>query len=210
MTQTIELTEFELVEEFSNQPLQEESGDSCSTPKQLQPMQSSQIEAEFGITKRMIQLWFPLVQQAYPWMPESELKLGRGKYLKYSVFCVEQFLSIQKAKAEGKTNEEWLHSVKNYEQKQFSKNEPASAPTSAIIPQARRDAVLANEKLESSSEVLADTRQMLQDAYQQQPTLAKNLAKLFAARFKEEFANEYASEVKQAVGEVLQTTDFER
>ncbi|OKH35812.1 hypothetical protein NIES2101_37395 [Calothrix sp. HK-06] len=210
MTQTIDLTEFEILEETEQQPLQEELGSSCSTPSQLRPMQSSQIEAELGITKRMIQLWFPLVQQAYPWMPESELKIGRGKYLKYSTFCIEQFLAIQKAKTEGKTNEEWLNSVKIYEQKQFSKNEPVSAPMSAIIPQARRDAVLANEKLESSAEVLADTRQTLQDAYQQQPTLAKNLAKLFAARFKEEFANEYASEVKQAVGEVLQTTEFER
>ena len=207
MDKTLDLIEVEPILNISEQPLQESISNSCDTPKALQPMASRQIESELGITKRMTQLWFPLVQKAYFWIPESQLRSGGGKYVKYSVFCIEQFLAIQQAKAIGKTADEWvseIHAVNN--QHLTPKSQSSSlAPTTAD-----KDAVLATEKLQASTVVLQDAKQVLQDAYQQQPTLAKNLAKLFGARFKQEFSNAYATEVKQAVTEVLDTTNFER
>jgi hypothetical protein len=200
MDKTLDLIDIEPIFDGDAQPLHEDTRNGRDTLKPLHSMPSSQIETEFGITKRMIQLWFPLVQKAYPWMLESHLRSGGGKYVKYSVFCIEQFLAIQQAKVEGKTGEEWVAQI-------HQANSPTSSKAALVVP---LDAKLANQKLQASTEILQNAKHVLKNAYDEQPTLAKNLARLFAGRFKQEFAEAYATEVKQAVTEILATTDFER
>ncbi|OKH41136.1 hypothetical protein NIES2101_34750 [Calothrix sp. HK-06] len=168
---------------------------------------SSELAAYFRVDKKTIQTWFKVIIEAYCWLPESDFKFGSGKYVRYTRFCIQQMEVLKTEIATGKSFQQWVSEVHiNNNQHPTTKSQSSSL----VLATSDKDAVLATEKLQASSVVLEDARQTLQDAYQQQPTLAKNLAKLFGARFKEQFASAYAVEVKQAVSEVLNTTDFER
>jgi hypothetical protein len=168
---------------------------------------SSELAVYFQVDKKTIQTWYKVVVNAYEWLPESDFKFGSGKYVRYTPFCVQQMEMLRAETATSKTFDQWVSEVHAVNNQHLT---PKSQSSSLALTTADKDAVLATEKLQASTVVLQDAKQVLQDAYQQQPTLAKNLAKLFGARFKQEFATAYATEVKQAVTEVLDTTDFER
>ncbi|MUH00822.1 hypothetical protein F7734_54560 [Scytonema sp. UIC 10036] len=162
---------------------------------------SSELAQHFQTTDRTIRNWLKRVREIFYWCPD---RLTAGT--RYSQFCFDQLQTYKLTVVDGGKpyqayrDEIWASLAPNKQ----------THSGSAIVLSAHRDNTLADRKLTQSSEILDTTKQTIKDAYQQQPTLAKGLAKLFAARFKQEFASEYAAEIKQAVQEVLETTEFER
>ncbi|MUG98739.1 hypothetical protein F7734_43190 [Scytonema sp. UIC 10036] len=162
---------------------------------------SSELAQHFQTSDRTIRNWLKRVREIFYWCPD---KLTAGT--RYSQFCFDQLQAYKSTVVDGGKP------YQNYRDEIWTIQAPAKQVNSgsAIVLSAHRDNTLADRKLTQSAEILDTTREAIKDAYQQQPTLAKGLAKLFAARFKQEFASEYATEIKQAVQEVLETTEFER
>lgn len=162
---------------------------------------SLELSQYFCTSDRTIRNWLKRLREIFYWCPDQLIAGTR-----YSQFCFDQLRAYKVAVVDGGKP------YQTYRDEIWASSAPTKQTNSgsAIVLSAHRDNILAERKLTQSSEILDTTKEVIKDAYQQQPTLAKGLAKLFAARFKQEFATEYATEIKQVVQEVLETTEFER
>ncbi|PSB26650.1 hypothetical protein [Stenomitos frigidus] len=60
--------------------------------------------------RRNVANWYPVIRQAYCWMPEQELRIGSGKGTRYTPFCCEQMEALMNATAQGSYGD-WIASV---------------------------------------------------------------------------------------------------
>lgn len=60
--------------------------------------------------RRNVANWYPVIRQAYCWMPEQELRIGSGKGTRYTPFCCEQMEALMTATTQGSYGD-WIAAV---------------------------------------------------------------------------------------------------
>ncbi len=60
--------------------------------------------------RRNVTNWYPVIRDAYCWLPESDLRTGSGKGTRYTPFCCEQMEALMNATAQGSYGD-WIASV---------------------------------------------------------------------------------------------------
>lgn len=74
------------------------------------PKISLELATAYGVSDKTIQNWFKTVCKAYPWIPATELKLGSGNKIRYSV-QFQSLLCEYRDSAQTMSADEWIASV---------------------------------------------------------------------------------------------------
>ena len=61
--------------------------------------------------RRNVANWYPVIRQAYCWLPETDLRSGSGKGTRYTPFCCEQMEALMLSTTQGRSYEDWIVAV---------------------------------------------------------------------------------------------------
>lgn len=112
-------------------------------PEWTEPLSSKQIAEVFAVQfegaiaswQRNISNWFPVICEAYKWLPETDLRFGSGKNTRYTPFCCQQFETLAQIGKDGYAT--WIESVHEANRDKLPSapvSELASTDASAMVP----------------------------------------------------------------------------
>ncbi len=131
------------------------------------PKTSLELATAYGVSDKTIQNWFKTVCKAYPWIPATELKLGAGNKIRYSVQFQTLLTEYRKA-ANTMSADEWIavvHAAHPDNLVERSTPEPEIAPQDVALVTCEvvgvEDLVAQNEALTTALAARRDATEAL-------------------------------------------------